>query len=64
MLEIFPDTAPRKFHLVRRAKEWVMTLFHHYQWDLNYKNPRVLVEMIDNMLFLANKGVDIFCQMQ
>lgn len=37
-----------------------MTLFHQYQWDLNYKNPRVLVEMIDTMLFLANKGVDIF----
>ena len=60
MLEIFPDTAPGNFTWLEEQKEWVMTLFHHYQWDLNYKNPRALVEMIDNMLFLANKGVDIF----
>lgn len=60
MLEIFPDTAPGNFTWLEEQKEWVMTLFHHYQWDLNYKNPHVLVEMIDTMLFLANKGVDIF----
>lgn len=60
MLEIFPDTAPGNFTWLEEQKEWVMTLFHHYQWDLNYKNPKVLVEMIDAMLFLANKGVDIF----
>lgn len=60
MLEIFPDTAPGNFTYLKAQNEWVMTLFHHYQWDLNYQNPRVLVEMIDNMLFLANKGVDIF----
>lgn len=60
MLEIFPDTAPGNFTYIEETKEWVMTLFHHYQWDLNYRNPRVLVDMIDNMLFLANKGVDFF----
>ena len=60
MLEIFPDTAPGNFTYLPEQQEWVMTLFHHYQWDLNYKNPQVLVEMINNMLFLANKGVDIF----
>ena len=60
MLEIFPDTAPGNFTYLEAQNEWIMTLFHHYQWDLNYQNPRVLVEMIDNMLFLANKGVDIF----
>ncbi|MBP8085601.1 MAG: alpha amylase, partial [Cloacibacterium sp.] len=60
MLEIFPDTAPGNFTWLEEQQEFVMTLFHQYQWDLNYKNPRVLVEMIDTMLFLANKGVDIF----
>lgn len=60
MLEIFPDTAPGNFTWLEEQQEFVMTLFHQYQWDLNYKNPRVLVEMIDAMLFLANKGVDIF----
>jgi hypothetical protein len=56
MLEIFPDTAPGNFTWLEEQQEFVMTLFHQYQWDLNYKNPRVLVEMIDTMLFLANKG--------
>ena len=60
MLEIFPDTAPGNFTWLEEQKEWVMTLFHNYQWDLNYKNPNVLVEMIDTLLFLANKGVDVF----
>lgn len=60
MLEIFPDTAPGNFTWLEEQQEWVMTLFHHYQWDINYKNPYVLVDMIDNMLYLANKGVDIF----
>ena len=60
MLEIFPDTAPGNFTWLEEQKEWVMTLFHNYQWDLNYKNPNVLVEMIDTLLFLTNKGVDVF----
>ena len=60
MLEIFPDTAPGNFTWLEEQREWVMTLFRNYQWDLNYKNPNVLVEMIDTLLFLANKGVDVF----
>jgi amylosucrase len=40
-------------------KKWVMTVFHHYQWDLNYTNPRVFLEMLDTIFFYANLGVDI-----
>jgi len=36
-----------------------MTVFHEYQWDLNYSNPAVLIEMIDIILFWANRGADI-----
>ena len=36
-----------------------MTVFHNYQWDLNYANPFVLVEMLDTIFFYANLGVDI-----
>ena len=36
-----------------------MTVFHHYQWDLNYNNPQVFVEMLDTIFFYANLGVDI-----
>lgn len=59
MPEIFPEAAPGSFTWVRECDKWVMTVFHNYQWDLNYRNPQVLVEMVDNILFYANLGVDI-----
>ncbi len=36
-----------------------MTVFHNYQWDLNYGNPQVLNAMLDTIFFYANLGVDI-----
>ena len=59
MPEIFPETAPGSFTFLPERKKWVMTVFHHYQWDLNYGNPQVLIEMTDNLLYLANQGIDI-----
>ncbi|GJM28455.1 MAG: alpha-amylase [Cyclobacteriaceae bacterium] len=59
MSEVFPATAPGNFTYEKEIDKWVMTVFHHYQWDLNYSNPRVLNEMVDVMLYLANQGVDI-----
>ncbi len=59
MPEIFPNNAPGNFTWDKTMGKWVMTVFNHYQWDLNYRNPKVLIEMIDIMLFWANKGVDI-----
>lgn len=57
--EIFPEAAPGNFTFVKECHQWVMTVFHTYQWDLNYKNPRVLVEMLDTIFFYANLGVDV-----
>ncbi|MEO5581560.1 MAG: alpha-amylase family glycosyl hydrolase, partial [Saprospiraceae bacterium] len=59
MPEIFPENAPGNFTYNEACKKWVMTVFHQYQWDLNFSNPRVLVEMLDTILFYANLGVDI-----
>lgn len=59
MPEIFPEASPGNFSFVSEMNKWVMTVFHHYQWDLNYSNPAVLLEMVDNILFYANLGVDI-----
>jgi amylosucrase len=59
MPEIFPESSPGNFTWSEDCKKWVMTVFHHYQWDLNYTNPAVLVDMIDHILFYANLGVDI-----
>jgi amylosucrase len=60
MIDIFPDTAPGNFTFLPDSNQWVMSLFYNYQWDLNYRNPMVLVEMIDTMLYWSNKGIDIF----
>jgi amylosucrase len=59
MPEIFPESSPGNFTYVEELNKWVMTVFHHYQWDLNYRNPIVLTEMLDNIFFYANLGVDI-----
>lgn len=59
MPEIFPESAPGNFSFIPECGKWVMTVFHQYQWDLNYTNPRVLLEMLDTILFYANLGVDI-----
>ena len=57
--QVFPTTAPGNFTWLADAGHFVMTSFYPYQWDLNYKNPRVFNEMMYNFLFLANKGIDI-----
>lgn len=59
MPEVFPATAPGNFTWDEAMGKWVMTVFNNYQWDLNYRNPAVLIEMIDIILFWANKGADI-----
>jgi amylosucrase len=59
MPEIFPGTSPGNFTRDEAMGKWVMTVFNSYQWDLNYHNPAVLIEMIDIILFWANKGADI-----
>lgn len=57
--EIFPDEHPGAFTFDDRMQKWVWTTFHKYQWDLNYDNPVVFNRMVDEMLFLANQGVEI-----
>ena len=57
--QVFPTTAPGNFTWLAEEGKFVMTTFYPYQWDLNYKNPRVLNEMMYNFLYLANQGIDI-----
>ncbi len=59
MPDIFPETAPGSFTYVPECDKWVMTVFHNYQWDLNFSNPAVFVEMLDIILFYANLGMDV-----
>ncbi len=57
--QVFPTTAPGNFTWLPEAGHFVMTTFYPYQWDLNYRNPRVFNEMMYNFLYLANRGIDI-----
>ena len=57
--EIFPDEHPGAFTYRPEIKKWVWTTFHRYQWDLNYANPPVFNRMAEELLFLANRGVEV-----
>ncbi len=57
--QVFPTTAPGNFTYLDEMGSYVMTTFYPYQWDLNYRNPRVFNEMMYNFLYLANQGMDI-----
>lgn len=57
--QVFPTTAPGNFTWREDCHKFVMTTFYPYQWDLNYANPVVFNEMVSNMLYLVNQGIDI-----
>jgi amylosucrase len=62
--EVFPDRAPGSFTWVPEAcggaGGWVWTTFWPYQWDLDYTNPAVVLAMLGEITWLANRGVDVF----
>ncbi len=57
--EIFPEEHPGAFTFFYDIGQWVWTTFHSNQWDLNYANPEVFNQMAQEMLFLANQGVEV-----
>ncbi len=57
--EIFPDEHPGAFTFRPDMQRWIWTTFHAYQWDLNYANPAVFNRMAEEMLYLANIGVEV-----
>ena len=59
MPQVFPTTAPGNFTWLDDCRKIVMTTFYPYQWDLNYANPMVFNDMTENLLYLANRGIDV-----
>ncbi len=57
--EVFPATSPGNFTYRKEIDRWVMTVFNSYQWDLNYANPKVFLEMLSNLVAMVNSGVDV-----
>ena len=59
MPEVFPETAPGNFTWVSEMEAWAMTVFHNFQWDLNWSNPELFLEMLGVLLEMANRGIDL-----
>lgn len=59
LVEVFPDNAPGNFTHYPAFGKWVWTTFNEHQWDMNWSNPQVFLEIVGIMLFLANRGVDV-----
>ena len=59
LVEVFPDNAPGNFTQYPKMGKWVWTTFNEHQWDLNWANPAVFLEVVEIMLFLANRGVEV-----
>ena len=57
--EIFPTVRRGNFTWHDGMAAWVWTTFNSFQWDLNYHNPAVFRAMAEEMLFIANTGVEI-----
>jgi amylosucrase len=57
--EVFPTMAPGSFTWDDALDAWVWTTFREFQWDLDWANPDVLLEMLDVVLHLANLGVGV-----
>jgi amylosucrase len=59
LTEVFPEHAPGNYTFDETLQKWVWTTFNTHQWDLNWANPDVFLEIAEVMLYLANKGVDV-----
>jgi amylosucrase len=57
--EIFPQEKRGSFIFDPDMERWVWSTFHPYQWDLDYRNPEVFRRMLDELLTLANVGIDV-----
>jgi amylosucrase len=56
--EIFPTVRRGSFTWREDIRRWVWTTFNSFQWDLDYSNPAVFRAMAEEMLFIANVGVE------
>jgi len=57
--EIFPTVRRGSFTWREDIHKWVWTTFNSFQWDLNYANPAVFRAMTEEMLSIANSGIEI-----
>jgi amylosucrase len=56
---IFPDIRPGNFTWNEEVGRFIWTTFMSSQWDLNYSNPKTLMAMGDELMFLVNQGAEV-----
>jgi len=57
--EVFPDTSPGSFTWQPEAGRWFWTTFNSWQWDLDHSAPSTFCAMLEVMLQLLDRGVDV-----
>ncbi len=57
--EIFPERGGENFLWKPTFGKFVWSTFYPYQWDLNFANPALFRQMLEEMLFLANRGIEV-----
>ena len=53
----FPAHAPGNLTFYPDVGKWGWTTFNEHQWDLNWSNPQVFLEIVKIMLFLAVRAL-------
>lgn len=56
---VIPERKPTNFTYVSTIHKYIYTSFSDYQWDLNYKNPYVFIEMVSQMIVFSSWGLDM-----
>ncbi len=55
---VIPERKQTNFTYVESISKYVYTSFSDYQWDLNYKNPYVLIDMLKQLYTFSLWGID------
>jgi amylosucrase len=58
-VQMFPDIRPSNFTWNEETGHHMWTTFMSSQWDLNYANPKTLIAMAGELMFLLNQGAEI-----
>ncbi|MGF1669850.1 MAG: alpha-amylase family glycosyl hydrolase, partial [Balneolaceae bacterium] len=59
LIDVFPEFAPGSFTYNRKLEKWIWTSFYSFQWDLNYRNPRLFNAMFNEIQYIANLGAGV-----
>ena len=56
---VIPERKQTNFTYLESLQAYIYTSFSDYQWDLNYKNPYVLIEMLKQLYTFSSWGIDM-----